>query len=86
MRHAPPPRGDPLPGAPAPTVTEVPVLDRPAFYIWTLAGPVLTGVLITAALVIPALQGSLGAAIITSAVVGMLAAIPFSLYVERAIR
>ena len=39
------------------------MLDRPAFYIWTLAGPVLTGVLVTAALVIPALQENLGAAI-----------------------
>lgn len=62
------------------------MLDRPAFYIWTLAGPVLTGVLVTAALVIPALQDNLGAAIVTSAIVGMLAGIPFALYVERAIR
>ncbi len=62
------------------------MLDRPAFYIWTLAGPVLTGVLVTAALVVPGLQENLGAAIIASAIVGMLAGVPFALYVERAIR
>lgn len=62
------------------------MLDRPAFYIWTLAGPVLTGALITAVLVTPPFQDALGPAIIASAVLGLLGAIPLSIYVESAIK
>lgn len=62
------------------------MLDRPAFYVWSLTGPVLTGALITAVLVIPQLASHLGTAMLACVAIGLVAAIPLSLVVEKKLR
>jgi hypothetical protein len=50
-----------------------------------LSAPVLTGIFITAILVIPSLQGSLGKAFGIAAIAAAVIALPFSIKVAKAI-
>ncbi|MFO0597681.1 MAG: hypothetical protein U0228_20410 [Myxococcaceae bacterium] len=59
-------------------------MTKPAFWIWLLSGPVLTGVLITVLLLIPAAAPHLGAWIIGAAILSHLVAWPFSAMVGKA--
>lgn len=60
------------------------MFNKPAFYIWTLMGPVLTGMIIVGVLLVPSLEAHLGAAILASAAVGFAAAVPLSIQVGKA--
>ncbi len=61
------------------------MFSKPAFFVWSLAAPVLTGMIITGVLLVPSLQAHLGMAILASAAVGFLAAVPLSIQVGKAI-
>ena len=60
-------------------------MTKPAFWIWLLSAPVLTGVFITAILVIPGLQASLGKAMGVAAIVAAVLSLPFSIKVAKLI-
>jgi phosphoglycerol transferase MdoB-like AlkP superfamily enzyme len=53
-------------------------MNKPAFWIWLLAAPVLTGTLIVVLLLIPSIQATLGQWIIGASIMSMLVSIPFA--------
>jgi hypothetical protein len=57
---------------------------KPAFWIWLLSAPVLTGMLITVLLMMPSLASSLGMWIAIAAGVSAVVAVPFSMAVGKA--
>ena len=59
---------------------------KPAFWIWLLSAPVLTGMSITVLLLIPALASSLGVWIVGAAAASAAVAVPVSLVVGKAIQ
>ena len=61
-------------------------MSKPVFVVWSLAWTVLTGVLITVALLVPGAQPRLGLWIVVAAAVSALVAIPFSVSVAKAFR
>lgn len=58
---------------------------KPAFWIWLLSAPVLTGAFIAGLLMMPSLASSLGTWIVVAAAVSALAAVPFSITVGKAL-
>ena len=60
-------------------------MHKPFFVLWSLAWTVLSGVFITAALVVPSAQPSLGRWIVAAVVTAALVAIPFSRSVSKAL-
>ncbi len=61
------------------------MMTKPAFFIWTIAAPVLTGMLITVLLMIPSVAHTMGLWIIGAAVLSMIVTVPFSIAVGKAI-
>lgn len=57
---------------------------KPAFWIWLLSAPVLTGVLITVLLMMPSMASSLGKWIVVAAGVSAVVTVPFSMAVGKA--
>jgi hypothetical protein len=60
-------------------------MNKPAFWIWLLSAPVLTGALIVPLLLVPSIQRSLGLWILGATALSALIAVPFSMRVGRAI-
>lgn len=56
---------------------------KPAFWIWLLAATVLTGVFITGLLQVQSIQGGLKPYFIGAAVLAMVLAAPFALWVRK---
>ena len=59
-------------------------MNKPAFWIWLLAAPVLTGVFIVPLLLVPAAQPGLKIWILVAAALSMVVTIPFSMRVGKA--
>jgi hypothetical protein len=59
---------------------------KPAFFIWLLSAPVLTGMLITVLLLVPAAAPAMAQWIIAAAGFSMVVTVPFSRMVGRAIQ
>lgn len=59
---------------------------KPAFWIWLLAAPILTGASITALLLIPSLAPALGMWIVVASAVSAVVAVPIGLVVGKAIQ
>jgi hypothetical protein len=59
---------------------------KPAFWIWLLAPPVLTGMFITVLLMMPSLAPTLGRWIVLSAAASAVLAVPLSLVVGKALQ
>lgn len=59
-------------------------MTKPAFWIWLLSAPVLTGVLITVLLMMPSLAPSLGKWIVGAAGLSLVVTLPFSVAVGKA--
>jgi uncharacterized membrane protein YdjX (TVP38/TMEM64 family) len=59
-------------------------MNKPAFWIWLLAAPVLIGIFITVLLNVESAQPALKAWILASCAVSMLITIPFALKVGKA--
>ena len=59
---------------------------KPAFWIWLLSAPVLTGVLITVLLMMPSLAPALGMWIVVAAAASAVITVPFSLVVGKSLR
>jgi hypothetical protein len=60
-------------------------MNKPAFWIWLLAAPVLTGALIVPLLLVPAVQPALKLWLLGAAALSALVTIPFSMRVGKAI-
>lgn len=58
---------------------------KPAFWIWLLSAPVLTGMLITVLLMMPSVASSLGMWIVGAAALSAVVTVPFSMAVGKAI-
>ncbi len=58
-------------------------MTKPAFWIWLLSAPVLSGVLITVLLLIPSLAPSLGRWIVGACLASALVSLPFSIAVGK---
>ena len=56
---------------------------KPTFWIWLLAATVLTGVFITGLLQVPSIQGAMKPYFIGAAVLAMVLAAPFAMYVRK---
>ena len=61
-------------------------MTKPAFFVWTLAAPILTGALIVPLLLMRSAQPHLGKWIIAAAVVSCLVSVPFSIKVGKAMQ
>jgi hypothetical protein len=59
---------------------------KPSFFIWLLSAPVLTGILITVLLLLPAMAPKLGLWIAVASLVSAVITVPFSLAVGKAIQ
>jgi hypothetical protein len=59
-------------------------MNKPAFWIWLLAAPVLTGVFIVILMLVPSIQPSLKMWILGAAAASALVTIPFSMKVGKA--
>ncbi len=57
--------------------------SKPAFWIWILATPVFTGIILAALLMVPSLQADLGKWLIAAVVLSALVAVPFSMFVGK---
>lgn len=60
-------------------------MDKPAFWIWLLAAPVLTGAIIVVLLLIPSIQPALGRWILGATIASAIVAVPFAMKVGKAI-
>jgi hypothetical protein len=58
---------------------------RPAFWIWVLAAPVLTGLCVTVLLTIPGAEPALGQWMIGAAALSAVVAVPISLALGKVI-
>jgi hypothetical protein len=61
-------------------------MTKPAFWIWLLATPVLSGVFITILLLMPSLAPALGRWIVGAVALSALVALPFSQLVNKSLR
>jgi len=59
---------------------------KPAFWIWLLSAPVLTGMAITVLLMVPSIAPALGLWILGAAAVSAVVAVPIGLVVGKAIQ
>ncbi|MBL8940691.1 MAG: hypothetical protein JNM69_39465 [Archangium sp.] len=59
-------------------------MTKPAFWIWVLLAPTLTGVAIAALLMFPSLAATRGTWIVASAALSALVAAPLSLMIGKA--
>ncbi|MFO0549891.1 MAG: hypothetical protein U0271_15970 [Polyangiaceae bacterium] len=57
--------------------------SKPAFWIWILATPVFTGMVIVALLMVPSLQADLGKWLIGAVVLSALVSVPFSMFAAK---
>lgn len=60
-------------------------MNKPAFWIWLLAAPVLTGAIIAGLLLVPSIQPALGKWIVGAAVLSALVCVPFAQRVGKEI-
>jgi hypothetical protein len=60
-------------------------MNKPAFWIWLLAAPVLTGIVIVVLLLIPSIQPTLGKWILATSLVSMVVTIPLAQKIGKAI-
>ena len=60
-------------------------MNKPAFWIWLLAAPVLTGIVIVVLLLIPSLEPTLGKWILGTSLASMVVTIPLAQKIGKAI-
>lgn len=60
-------------------------MNKPAFWVWLLAAPVLTGAIIVVLLLVPSIQPALGSWILGACIASMIVTIPFAMKVGKVI-